>query len=51
MVLNRVYALLVTDLNREQRDEFDGELYAPIEGWDAAEERLWDHIDEQAEEG
>lgn len=44
-----MYALLVTGLSREQHDAFDGELYAPIEGWDAVESRLWDRIDEQAE--
>lgn len=50
MVLNRVYRLLTANKDAEQREELDGELWAPVEGWDAAERRLWQHIDTAASE-
>lgn len=40
-MLNRAYALLVANMDGEQREKFDGELYAPAEGWDAVEARAF----------
>lgn len=48
VVLNRVYRLMTANRDKEQREEFDGQLWAPVEGWDAAEMRLWQHIDAAA---
>jgi hypothetical protein len=46
VVLNRVYVLLVANRDAESRAELDGELWAPVGGWDAAERDLWRRIDE-----
>lgn len=46
LVLNRVYVLLVANRDAESRAELDGELWAPVGGWDAAERDLWRRIDE-----
>jgi hypothetical protein len=44
VALNRVHRLLVAGLDSEQREKFESELYAPEEGWDAAEARVYANI-------
>jgi hypothetical protein len=44
-VLNRVYRLLTSGMDVEQREKFDADLYAPAEGWARAEMRLWSVLD------
>lgn len=46
---NVVYAHLVAQLDRDGRADFDADLHAPAEGWDATEDQLWARIAEQAE--
>jgi hypothetical protein len=40
-VLNRVLRHLTAGLDFLQREAFDAELYAPAEGWDAAEHKAF----------
>lgn len=51
VVLNRVYAYLIAGADGEGRDKFEADLYAPMEGWDAAEAALWQAIDKAAAGG
>lgn len=51
VVLNRVYRLLVADLDVEGREKLDGDLWAPAEGWDAAEAAMLRRLDAVATEG
>lgn len=45
MACNLVYAHLVTGLDQKQRESFDNDLYAPEDGWDAAERRFQERLD------
>jgi hypothetical protein len=40
-----VYARLLAACDEKGRAELERELYAPLEGWDAAERNLWAAID------
>jgi hypothetical protein len=51
VVLNRIYAYLIAGADEEGRERFEADLYAPMEGWSAAEAALWQAIDEAAEGG
>jgi len=51
VVLNRVYLYLVTGRDGEDREKFDTELWAPLEGWAAAEADAWRRLDELAVDG
>jgi hypothetical protein len=51
VVLNRVYRHWTAGLDSEQREKLDAELYAPPEGWEAADADLLQRIYEAADEG
>jgi hypothetical protein len=50
-VLNRVYVYLVSNMDKEQREQFENELYAPPEGLEAAEANLMAALYQAAGEG
>jgi hypothetical protein len=47
---NWIYAHLIGGMTAEERETFDGELWAPPEGWDAFEAEQWRRLDEAANE-
>jgi hypothetical protein len=51
VVLNRIYAYLIAGADEEGREKFDADLYAPLEGWDAADAALMAAINAAAEGG
>lgn len=51
MILNRTYVYLIAGRDAEDREKFDNDLWAPPEGWEAAEANAWAALDELAEEG
>jgi hypothetical protein len=48
---NIVWARLLAGQDREGRETVEREVYAPAEGWGAAEANLWDRIMGAGEEG
>lgn len=46
MACNVAFAHLVAGLDGEQRKKFDEWLYAPEDGWDAAERRFQERLDQ-----
>ncbi len=49
MLCNLVYAHLTAGMSRQQRGDFDSELIAPPEGWDAVAERRMEEYLARAE--
>lgn len=50
-VLNLAYVLLVSHMDAKERERFDEDLYAPIEGWENTEAAMWEKLDRLATEG
>lgn len=46
IVCNTVYAYLMHGRDVDGRRELHDQIYAPLEGWDAAEAQFWSRVEE-----